>query len=132
MPEVRLIDDEGNQIGVMKTPDALAFAQELADCRTFLLEAEARYLRSLGLGLQTTPADLLVFGPGGPIDNQLRYANEPARHKVLDVVGDLALLGVDLVGHVVACRSGHPLNAELARGLQRDMRCGRAAERRAA
>ncbi len=55
----------------------------------------------------------------GPIDNRLRFANEPARHKVLDLVGDLSLLGADLYGHVVAYRSGHPLNVELIRTLYR-------------
>jgi UDP-3-O-acyl-N-acetylglucosamine deacetylase len=64
-------------------------------------------------------ADLLVFGPHGPIDNELRFANEPVRHKVLDIVGDLALLGADVWGHVVAYRSGHPLNVELVRTLCR-------------
>ena len=64
--------------------------------------------------------DLLVFGPKGPIENTLRFADEPARHKVLDIVGDLSLLGQDLRGHVVAYRSGHPLNVELVRVLQRN------------
>ena len=59
----------------------------------------------------------MVVGPRGPIDNRLRFANEPARHKILDIVGDLALLGYDLRGHVVAYRSGHPLNVELVRCL---------------
>ena len=90
-----------------------SFAQDLADCRTFLLESEAVEMRKLGIGLRTTAADLVVFGPHGPIGNRLRYANEPARHKVLDMVGDLSLLGFDLHGHIVACRSGHPLNVEL-------------------
>jgi UDP-3-O-acyl N-acetylglucosamine deacetylase len=93
------------------------FANELAGCRTFVLEAEARELKRQGLGARTTPADLLVFGSRGPIDNCLRHANEPARHKVLDLLGDLALLGHDLRGHVVAYRSGHPLNVELVRTL---------------
>jgi UDP-3-O-acyl-N-acetylglucosamine deacetylase len=60
---------------------------------------------------------VLVFGPRGPIDNRLRFADEPARHKVLDLVGDLSLCGFDLTGHVVAYRSGHSHNAELARRL---------------
>jgi UDP-3-O-acyl N-acetylglucosamine deacetylase len=94
-----------------------SFIQELASARTFLLESEAAELRRQGLGARTTAADLLVFGPRGPIDNALRFGNEPARHKVLDLVGDLSLLGVDLCGHVVAYRSGHPLNVELARTL---------------
>jgi UDP-3-O-acyl-N-acetylglucosamine deacetylase len=93
------------------------FIGELAEARTFLLEAEAEELRRQGLGARTTAADLLVFGPRGPIDNVLRHANEPARHKVLDMIGDLSLLGADLCGHLIAYRSGHPLNVELARVL---------------
>ncbi|MFO0881311.1 MAG: UDP-3-O-acyl-N-acetylglucosamine deacetylase [Gemmataceae bacterium] len=93
------------------------FHHQLSNCRTFLLESEAEQLRRQGLGARITPADLLVFGPRGPIDNHLRFANEPARHKMLDMVGDLSLLGADLWGHLVACRSGHPLNVELTRTL---------------
>jgi len=95
------------------------FATGLAASRTFILEAEAAELRRQGLGARTTAADLLVFGPRGPIDNRVRYADEPARHKVLDLVGDLALFGHDLCGHLVAYRSGHPLNVELVRALTR-------------
>jgi UDP-3-O-acyl N-acetylglucosamine deacetylase len=95
------------------------FANELADCRTFLLEEEAVELQRQGLGAQTSAADLLVFGPRGPINNQLRHANEPARHKILDIIGDLSLLGQDVRGHLVAYRSGHPLNVELVRTLAR-------------
>jgi UDP-3-O-[3-hydroxymyristoyl] N-acetylglucosamine deacetylase len=93
------------------------FASELAAARTFLLEKEAQEFRRQGLGARTTTADLLVFGPRGPIDNRLRWADEPARHKILDVVGDLMLLGQDVRGHLVACRSGHPLNVALVRAL---------------
>ncbi len=98
-----------------------AFAQELACCRTFILEDEADELRRQGLGARSSIADLLVFGRRGPVDNKLRFANEPARHKVLDLVGDLSLLGADLCGHVVAYRSGHPLNVELVRRLHQQL-----------
>jgi UDP-3-O-acyl N-acetylglucosamine deacetylase len=108
-----------------------SFLEQLAGSRTFLLEAEAAELRRQGLGARTTPADLLVFGPRGPIANRLRYGNEPARHKVLDVVGDLALFGRDLCGHVVAYRSGHPLNVELVRELGRRLRQAAPARRAA-
>jgi UDP-3-O-acyl N-acetylglucosamine deacetylase len=101
------------------TPEG--FINGLADCRTFILEAEAAEFRRRGWGSRTTPADLLVFGSRGPIDNRLRYADEPARHKILDLVGDLALFGHDLRGHIVACRSGHPLNVQLARTLTRQL-----------
>jgi len=105
------------------------FANEVASCRTFLLEAEAAELRRQGLGARTTAADLLVFGRRGPIDNRLRYGNEPARHKVLDLVGDLALFGHDLRGHIVAYRSGHPLNVALVEVLSRKLAPGLAAPR---
>jgi UDP-3-O-acyl N-acetylglucosamine deacetylase len=95
------------------------FARAIAPCRTFLLEEEALALRDQGLGSRTQVTDLLIFGPRGPINNRLRFADEPARHKVLDILGDLALLGHDLSGHVVAYRSGHPLNVELVRVLSR-------------
>ncbi len=94
-----------------------AFRREIATCRTFLLEEEAHALRQQGLGSRTQVTDLLVYGPRGPIGNRLRFADEPARHKVLDILGDLALLGHDLCGHVVGYRSGHPLNVELVRQL---------------
>lgn len=94
-----------------------SFLCQLARCRTFVLEQEAAEMRRQGLGGHLTAADLIVFGPHGPIDNTLRFANEPARHKVLDMVGDLSLLGADLCGHLVAYRSGHPLNVELCQVL---------------
>jgi UDP-3-O-acyl N-acetylglucosamine deacetylase len=100
---------------LLATPDRMI--AEVAGCRTFVLEAEAEEFRRQGFGAWVTPADLLIFGRRGPIDNRLRFGNEPARHKVLDVLGDLSLFGADLCGHVVAYRSGHPLNVELAKAL---------------
>lgn len=96
-------------------PDA--FVREVASCRTFVTDMEANALRTQGVGKHLTPADLVVFSSRGVIDNRLRFANEPARHKILDLIGDLALCGFDLAGHVVAYRSGHALNVELARRL---------------
>lgn len=104
-----------------RTVTPAGFASGLAGCRTFLLEEEARAFREQGLGARTRMNDLLVFGPKGPIDNTLRFADEPARHKILDIVGDLSLLGQDLRGHVVAYRSGHPLNIELVRVLEQKL-----------
>ncbi len=97
------------------TPES--FAAEVARCRTFSTEAEARALQAQGVGKHLSPADVVVFGPRGPIHNRLRFADEPARHKVLDMIGDLALCGFDLAGHLVAYRSGHSLNVQLARQL---------------
>ncbi len=97
------------------TPES--YVRDIAPCRTFLLESEAVELHRTGVGMHLTPADVLVFGPKGIVDNVPRFPNEPARHKVLDILGDIALFGRDLRGHIVACRSGHPLNAELVRAL---------------
>lgn len=116
--------DYGDRSAIMRqvctidvTPEA--FVQEIAPCRTFVTEAEAQALQQQGLGPRTKVNDLVVFGPRGPIDNRLHFANEPARHKILDLIGDLALLGEDIGGHVVAYRSGHSLNVELVRELRR-------------
>jgi UDP-3-O-acyl-N-acetylglucosamine deacetylase len=82
-----------------------------------MLESEAEEIKARGLGQRATFRDLLVFGPRGPIQNQLRFPDECVRHKLLDMVGDLALAGCDLVGRFVAYRSGHRLNAELVRAI---------------
>jgi UDP-3-O-acyl N-acetylglucosamine deacetylase len=97
------------------TPES--FRRELAPARTFLLESEAEWLRSRGLGTRVTASDLLIFGDEGPIGNELRFEDECVRHKTLDLVGDFALAGCEIVGQVMAHRSGHRLNAELVRAL---------------
>jgi len=97
------------------TPDS--FRRDLAACRTFIPEEAANAILAQGIGKRVSASDLLIFGPNGPIGNSLRFPDECARHKLLDVVGDLALTGCEVIGHVVACRSGHALHAELAKRL---------------
>lgn len=106
------------------TPQALSleitprtFLDEVVYARTFILEAEVEALRAAGYGERVTQNDLLVFGPGGVIDNRLRARDECVRHKILDCIGDLALLGCDLHGHIAAYRSGHALNRALVRNI---------------
>lgn len=98
------------------TPET--FLKELAFARTFILESEADALRAQGYGRRTTAKDLLIFGPEGPIENHLHAVDECARHKILDCLGDFALLGCDLQGHFSAWRSGHRLNQEMVRQLK--------------
>ena len=93
------------------------FREEIAPCRTFVLQREADEMLRAGLGKRVRSHDLLIFGEHGPVNNRLRYENECARHKALDVIGDLALTGCEIVGHVVAHRSGHCLNAAFAQEL---------------
>jgi UDP-3-O-acyl-N-acetylglucosamine deacetylase len=116
----RLDYGSGNAIGrqtlqLPLTPES--FRRELAPSRTFVLEEEAQWLVSRGLGKRASYDNLLVFDKDGPVQNTLRYRDECVRHKTLDLVGDLALAGCDLIGHFVAHRSGHRLNAELVRAL---------------
>ncbi|MCR4414601.1 MAG: UDP-3-O-acyl-N-acetylglucosamine deacetylase [Thermoguttaceae bacterium] len=96
------------------------FRRELAPCRTFMLKQEADWLLAQGIGTRATAKDLLVYGDDGPIDNQPRFDNECARHKLLDMIGDLALAQCELVGQFHAFRSGHRLNGELVRVLLRE------------
>jgi len=116
----RLDYGSGNAIGrqtlqLVVTPES--FHRELAPSRTFVLQEEADWLVSRGLGKRATYQNVLVFDKDGPVENELRYRDECVRHKALDLVGDLALAGCDLVGHFIAHRSGHRLNAELVRAL---------------
>jgi UDP-3-O-[3-hydroxymyristoyl] N-acetylglucosamine deacetylase/3-hydroxyacyl-[acyl-carrier-protein] dehydratase len=97
------------------TPES--FATEIAPARTFSTAAEARAARELGMFAHLTPRDMLVIDASGPIDNTLRFANEPARHKLLDLLGDISLVGRPILGRLVAYRSGHTLNHRLAREI---------------
>lgn len=99
------------------TLDAMTFCRELAAARTFVTADQVAQLQAQGVGRHVGPQDLLVFDANGLIDNALRFDNECARHKTLDLIGDLSLVGVDLIGRFVSCRGGHRLNAELARAL---------------
>lgn len=93
------------------------YARDLAPARTFLLEAEAQALHSAGVGMHLTPRDVLVIGDNGPLDNSYRLEHEPVRHKVMDLIGDLFLIGAPLQGRILARKSGHALNHALVQAL---------------
>jgi len=110
----------GNAIGRQSFAAEISpeeFRHEIATARTFVLKEEADALLATGKGTRVTTNDLLIFESSGPIDNPLRFADECVRHKVLDVVGDLALAGRPVVGHIVAHCSGHQLNAALVEAM---------------
>jgi UDP-3-O-[3-hydroxymyristoyl] N-acetylglucosamine deacetylase/3-hydroxyacyl-[acyl-carrier-protein] dehydratase len=98
-----------------------AFRREVAPARTFGLEGWKDRLRERGLARGATRENTIVVGPGdGAGDMDLRFPDEFVRHKITDVVGDLALLGRRFRGHVVARRPGHRGNIALARRLLRE------------
>jgi UDP-3-O-acyl-N-acetylglucosamine deacetylase len=101
--------------------DADDYARNVAPARTFSLMAEAQAARAAGLFQHFSPSDMVVVGDdGAPIDNAWRLEHEPARHKLLDLIGDLSLLGVPpacLCADITARRSGHALTRELCRRM---------------
>ena len=102
------------------------FVTQLAPARTFSFEAEAREAQRRGIGMHLTPRDVLVIAADGPIDNAFRFPDECARHKALDILGDLYLVGRPLRGRIVGYKSGHALNHLLAkRLLEKDARTAR-------
>ncbi|MBF0619070.1 MAG: UDP-3-O-[3-hydroxymyristoyl] N-acetylglucosamine deacetylase [Candidatus Omnitrophica bacterium] len=102
-------------VSAVMTPEI--FEKEIASCRTFCLKEEADALLAKGLGQGASTDNTLVFGPDGVVNNKLRFPDEAARHKVLDCLGDLYLLGLPFKGHVFAFKSGHALNRELLKKI---------------
>ncbi|MBN1526615.1 MAG: UDP-3-O-[3-hydroxymyristoyl] N-acetylglucosamine deacetylase [Candidatus Omnitrophica bacterium] len=98
--------------------DEASFEREIAPARTFCLEEEALELLKMGLGKGANYDNTLVMGKAGPIKNTLRFSDEPVRHKILDLIGDLYLLGMPIIGRVIAIKSGHKLNMELVKKLK--------------
>ncbi|MDR0869258.1 MAG: UDP-3-O-acyl-N-acetylglucosamine deacetylase [Planctomycetaceae bacterium] len=97
------------------TPEG--FSSGIAACRTFLSKGEADYLLEKGLCQRVTPKDVIVLGEHGPIENEFRFNDECARHKILDMVGDFSLCNCDWVGEFSSSRGGHSINAECVRQL---------------
>ncbi len=97
--------------------DREVFLREIAPARTFCLESEAEKLLSQGVGCGATYENTLVVGEKGVIRNTVRFPDEFVRHKMLDLMGDLYVLGVPLKAHIVAVKSGHALNLKLLQRL---------------
>ncbi len=96
------------------------FLREIASARTFgFLEQEAA-MRNMGLIRGASPENCIVLTPEGVVNGPLRYPDEFIRHKILDLIGDLALLGHRIIGRVVADRAGHAMHTALVSRLLRD------------
>jgi UDP-3-O-[3-hydroxymyristoyl] N-acetylglucosamine deacetylase/3-hydroxyacyl-[acyl-carrier-protein] dehydratase len=103
---------DGGSFQLDVDPDT--FAREIAPARTFCLASEVDALQKAGFGKGATRENTVVLGDPGV---SLRLPAEPVRHKLLDLIGDLSLLGAELEAHVIATRSGHQTNADLVRRL---------------
>ena len=91
-----------------------SFVEEIAPARTFCFLREVEMLRQNGLALGGSLDNAVVIGETGVLNSALRFEDEFVRHKILDVIGDLALVGHPIIGHVVAHRGGHALHTAFA------------------
>jgi len=91
-----------------------SFVDEVAPARTFGFLKEVEMLRQKGLAMGGSLDNAVVLGETGILNNSLRFEDEFVRHKILDAIGDLALVGYPVIGHLVAHRGGHELHAAFA------------------
>jgi UDP-3-O-[3-hydroxymyristoyl] N-acetylglucosamine deacetylase len=91
-----------------------SFVEEIAPARTFTFLKEVEMLRQQGLALGGSLENAVVIGDTGILNNALRFDDEFVRHKILDVIGDMALVGHPVIGHLVAHRGGHALHTAFA------------------
>ncbi len=114
------IEFPGTAIGIQQffyRHSPAAYRKEIAPARTFTLLREVEEARSRGLIKGGSLDCALVFGEDGPINPPLRFPDEPVRHKILDLLGDLALLGRPFMGRLTVVQGGHALHAKLVRAI---------------
>jgi UDP-3-O-[3-hydroxymyristoyl] N-acetylglucosamine deacetylase len=97
-----------------------SFVDEIAPARTFTFLKEVEMLRQQGLALGGSLENAVVIGDTGILNNALRFDDEFVRHKILDVIGDMALVGHPIIGHLVAHRGGHALHTAFAAQVLED------------
>ena len=97
-----------------------SYMREIAPARTFGFLSDEVAMRNMGLIRGANEENVIVLTQEGPKNGPLRYPDEFVRHKILDLIGDLALLGKRLIGKVVAYRAGHAMHTALVSRLLRD------------
>lgn len=110
------------------TPET--FAKELAPARTFCFLSEVKMLQEQELIKGGSLDSAVVIGDEGILNDSLRFSDEPVRHKILDLIGDMALLGRPVKGHVVAVKTGHEKNIMFSRKIKKAMLNGYASAKR--
>lgn len=96
------------------------FRSEIAPARTFVMQSQVEALQGAGFGKGANTQNTLVLKGDEVVNNTLRFPGEPAAHKILDIIGDLATVGRRIGAHIVASKSGHLLNNKLANKLYLD------------
>jgi UDP-3-O-[3-hydroxymyristoyl] N-acetylglucosamine deacetylase len=116
-----------HQSRTMKITDE-TFVEEIAPARTFGFLKEVEMLRQKGLALGGSLDNAIVLGETTVLNNALRFEDEFVRHKILDVIGDLSLVGYPVIGHLVAHRGGHALHTAFAARILEDVDAWRIVE----
>lgn len=99
-------------------PSEEAFLREISDARTFGFMNDVKTLQANGLAKGASLDNAVALGEDSVLNEDgLRYQDEFVRHKILDLIGDLSLLGMSIIGHIVAHKSGHSLNAQMVSKL---------------
>ena len=105
-----------------------SFVEQIAPARTFTFLKDVEMLRQNGLALGGSLDNAIVLGETGVLNHSLRFEDEFVRHKILDAIGDLALVGYPVIGHLVAHRAGHALHTEFAAKILEDTHAWRLVE----
>jgi UDP-3-O-[3-hydroxymyristoyl] N-acetylglucosamine deacetylase len=117
-----IIDFEHSAIGYQKieielTPES--YCRDIAMARTFGFVSDVEYLKSLGLIRGGSLENAVVLDSSGIVNNHLRFPNEFVRHKLLDLLGDISLIGYPIIGHLYAERAGHAIHTALVDQIER-------------
>ena len=99
---------------------AESYGTAIAPARTFGYKADEQKLRDMGLIRGASTENAIVLTAAGPVNGQLRFPGEYVCHKILDLIGDLALAGRRIQGRVVAERAGHAMHTALVARLMKD------------
>ena len=105
------------RIDVELTPES--FCREIAPARTFGFMSDIEYLKKLGLVRGGSLENAVVLSADGVINQDMRFPDEFVRHKLLDLLGDIALVGLPIIGHLRAERAGHAIHTALAERILR-------------
>jgi UDP-3-O-acyl N-acetylglucosamine deacetylase len=115
---LRYPEPVGEQQFTFELKDPEAYRSQIAPSRTFSFVKDVGHLQKQGLALGGRFDNFLLIGTEGAINDAWRFPNEPVRHKILDAIGDLYLLGRPLCGKVTACMTGHSDNIALLKAVR--------------
>ncbi len=110
----------GTQVYQAHLHDPEFYLENIAPARTFIFDFEVEKVKEMGLAKGGSPDNTVVFTQNGVYNGKLRFDNEPVRHKILDFIGDAALLGKRIKGSIFIKKAGHTEHIEFIRKLEEE------------